>query len=311
MTMMHYTRTARNKAREYSSTIFYTRPNWRRLHVSRALSLGVGCFGVYTMATNRRITNDELIGKRFGRWTVIKCIDRVNYEFRWLCKCDCGGEKIVKTAKLLRGRSKSCGCLRKENTRQLHTKHGCSKTREFKIWLGIKARCNNPNVASFERYGGRGIKLCDRWNEFSNFLSDMGICPPQHSIERVDNDKGYSPDNCVWADRTAQNNNTRRNKFITHDGETLTVSQWARKLGMPTLDFRHRVSTGWSVAEIIETPVRGPRKPVTIGAHTHSITEWAQIFGISYGAMQHRLDRKWSEERLMKCLHNAEQLTLL
>jgi hypothetical protein len=137
----------------------------------------------------------------------------------WLCNCDCGGYAIVESTALLGGRTTSCGCRQSEVTvaRNVEmTTHGeaAAHTVEYTTWASMKARCNNPNFPKYHLYGGRGIKVCDRWvNDFSAFLEDMGRRPPNKtSIDRIDGDKGYEPGNCRWADDFEQNRNRKFNR---------------------------------------------------------------------------------------------------
>lgn len=126
------------------------------------------------------------------------------------------------------------------------------RERAYSTWAGMKARCSNPNEPGFRHYGGRGIAVCERWQEFEGFYADMGEPPDGYSLERIDNEKGYSPENCKWATRTEQNNNTRVNVRITALGQTLTATQWARRLGVPAgTIFNHR-SRGTHTNDLIE-----------------------------------------------------------
>jgi len=129
---------------------------------------------------------------------------------------------------------------------------------EYKIWVNIKQRCTNPNSSGFKRYGNRGITICEKWyNSFAAFFKDMGNRPsPEHTIERIDNNKGYSPDNCKWATKKEQANNRRNNHFITLYGWTLTIAQWSRFVNIGQSIICDRISEGWPPSKAIFTPVR-------------------------------------------------------
>lgn len=160
----------------------------------------------------------DITGQSFGRWTVLRCVStpRVNVQSRWLCVCECGKEGIVPFGNLRNGRSQSCGCKRVEIATKRLTKHGGSYSLEYYVWRSMRDRCNNPRNPYFHCYGGRGISVCERWqNDFEAFLEDMGPRPsPDLSIERIDNDQGYSPDNCKWATTIEQAHNQRHRKSL-------------------------------------------------------------------------------------------------
>lgn len=155
--------------------------------------------------------NPDLVGKRFNKWLVIKRIenDKKNNR-RYLCECECGTQKSVAAYRLTNGLSGACPHCRIKT-------HGMSYTDTFRIWSGILRRCLNPNFKAYKYYGGRGIKVCDRWlNSYENFLEDMGIRPVGLQIDRIDNDGNYEPNNCRWA--TAMQNNTNRNIIKNQKG---------------------------------------------------------------------------------------------
>lgn len=164
---------------------------------------------------------------------------------KWHCKCECGNVKIVSTAKLNNGHVKSCGCLAKTNA----VKHNAIGTREYITWTNIKARCTNPNNNSYYNYGGRGITVCDKWLEsFENFYEDMGNCPKGFSIERVNNNKGYNKNNCIWASSKTQSMNRRSNFIVNYKGEEKPLKQWCEDLNLEYKKVFARIKQlGWTI----------------------------------------------------------------
>lgn len=205
---------------------------------------------------NKRAGNfrDET-GKTYGQLTVLSYAGRDhNNSALWLCQCDCGQEQMTTTGTSLRtGNTSRClKCAdrwRRERVSEVCTTHGMSRAREYNTWRGIIDRCFNPSHKYYARYGGRGITMCDRWrNSFEAFLADMGPRPPGTELDRIDNDGPYTgpcPEypngNCRWVTRRVNSNNTKRTVLITHEGETLTMKEWAARTGIPygTLHARH------------------------------------------------------------------------
>lgn len=194
----------------------------------------------------------QLANRKFGRWTVIKEAENKGRHRAWICKCDCGNEKDVYQDHLVSGKSQSCGCFRTEKVsvvmREIKTKHNWYGTRLYKAWQSMKMRCTNPNNHNYENYGGRGIKLCEEWREFTPFKEwalNNGY-DDTLTIDRIDVNGNYEPSNCRWTTIAVQNNNKRNNRFVTYNGRTQTVSQWAEELNINRDTIYTRLNRGWS-----------------------------------------------------------------
>lgn len=200
----------------------------------------------------------DLIGNTYGRLTVISKLPSVPncHDSWWLCQCSCGNESSVRTTSLKMGDTKSCGCYSTE----LRTKHGENtkqgkKTKEYRTWDHMIQRCTNTNKPEYERYWGRGIKVCDRWRTYTLFLEDMGRAPSnKHSIDRINNDGNYEPGNCRWATPTEQVNNRCNTVWIEYKGERKTLTQWSRHLGINTGTLKFRLRN-WSIDKAFVTKV--------------------------------------------------------
>ncbi len=174
----------------------------------------------------------------------------------WECTCDCGKITNVDGYSLRKGLIKSCGCLLIEGTKLRFTKHGLCEKTTYNKWKSMLRRCYDPKSPAYKNYGGRGIKVCDRWRNFSNYYDDIGDIPKGLSIERIDNNTGYSPENCKIATRTEQNRNQRRNKKITYNGESLILIEWCEKLKLNYRSVASRLKRGWSVEKALTTPTK-------------------------------------------------------
>lgn len=189
--------------------------------------------------------------QRFGRLRVVVPDIRHKGRHSSICLCDCGNSKTVRVSELYNGNVASCGCLLKD------TIHGMCKAPEYGIWMALKQRCSNPNNSRFDAYKDRGV--CQRWQKsFEAFYQDMGPRPTsKHSIDRINNDGPYSPENCRWALPSQQARNKSNNINLTYQGKTQCLTDWARELNISRLALRSRIQVlGWSVERALTTPVR-------------------------------------------------------
>ena len=203
----------------------------------------------------------DLTGQKFGRLTVVeRLFERKNYSATfWLCTCECGKTDLrIRADYLKKGITTSCGCYRTENNAAVQTKHGLSRSDEYRIWRGMLDRCYNPNAENYPVYGGSGVAVCDEWKEsFETFYRDMGHRPSSvHSIDRKNNELGYSKENCRWATKIEQANNTRKNVFYSLNGVSRTLAAWCRELGINYVSVHSRLRLGMSFEEAIKVKSR-------------------------------------------------------
>lgn len=201
----------------------------------------------------------DLTGQVFGRLAVIEETERHKGQRYWRCRCVCGNVTDVVQQSLRKGKTYSCGCLHNEIIGAQRATHRRSRSPEFVAWVNMRLRCNNPHNISYPNYGGRGIEVCDRWqNDFAAFLKDVGERPsPEYTLERIDNNKNYGPDNCRWATWEEQGRNKRNNHYLTHNQETLTVADWAKRISVPQTVLRRRINQlKWSVEKALTFPYK-------------------------------------------------------
>lgn len=196
----------------------------------------------------RRREIEDLSGLRFGRLTTLDVAGRTNgRKTLWRCRCDCGAEIVVVSDSLKSGHTKSCGCLHSDIMREISTTHGHAGERIHSIWRGMKDRCNNPNRRMYKDYGERGIRVCPEWEEdfqeFYNWSMDNGYADDL-TVDRINNDEGYSPNNCRWATNKEQANNKRSCRYITFNGVTHNIAEWAKLFDMPQDRLRQRINRG-------------------------------------------------------------------
>jgi hypothetical protein len=204
----------------------------------------------------------DLTGQRFGRFIVLYREDFVKKsgkkETAYICKCDCGKTKKVAAYNLKNGHTQSCGCQSFENRIKARTTHHKTSTRIYRIWRGMKTRCENSNDYHYEFYGKRGIKVCNEWGKFESFY-DWAMAngyTEALTLERIDNNGNYEPQNCRWATVKEQCNNRRTSRFITHNNVSHTLAEWAKITNMQPGTLAYRLNSGWSINKALTTPVR-------------------------------------------------------
>jgi len=199
----------------------------------------------------------QLVGQRFGRLVVEAYAGSTHSGSRWRCLCDCGNYTETYGFALRDGTTQSCGCLSLQRLAEGRTTHGASHTAEYAVWEGMIQRCTNKNSANYKNYGAKGVRVSQRWRKFENFLADMGKRPsPKHMLERKNGKAGYNKFNCVWATRDVQNNNTSRNRYLTHNGQRQTVAEWAKSVGLNYNTLTKRLLLGWPLKKAIENAPR-------------------------------------------------------
>lgn len=242
----------------------------------------------------------DLSGRRFGRLSIIKKVpNRKATAATWLCRCDCGNEKIITGPNLRRGATKSCGCLRRDMMRAARTTHGGSYSPTYNAWSRMKGRCHNPNSDDFPDYGGRGITVCERWRDnYKAFLADMGQCPPEMSIDRINNDGNYEPSNCRWATATEQANNKRNVPLYEFNGQRLSVAEWSRHTGISTSVLSARLSRGWTIKRALTTPAKKcPPRLLEHNGEILPLTEWGRRLGTGPETIAMRIKAGWTVEQ--------------
>lgn len=201
----------------------------------------------------------QLEGQVFGRLTVMRRAGSKAGRVTWACMCECGSTVEVISNALTSGHTKSCGCWKDERNRSTPLKHGHARrgtklTPTYKTWQAMMTRCYNPKVKSYKDYGGRGVKVCDGWHYFENFLAYMGERPDDMTLDRIDSNGDYIPGNCRWATRIEQNRNTRNNKVVEFDGVRMTQSEFAERIGVNQTTVSYRLRNGWTPEQVANTP---------------------------------------------------------
>lgn len=252
----------------------------------------------------------DLTGQRFGRLVVLSKVKHdSDAKIWWYCRCDCGVEKDILGRNLRDGYTKSCGCLGKEilaeGRQRNNSKRGVddrSRTRLYRIWIGMRQRCGNPNDHAYPLYGGRGIFVCTEWESNFQAFKEWSYAngyTDKLTIDRIDGNKGYYPENCRWADMHTQQNNTSRNIRIVFCGEERTISEWAEFLGIPYQTIWHRYEKGFPIDQVLGLH-KMKKAGISCFGETHTLKEWSLITGIPSGTISNRIYRcGWSVEKAL------------
>lgn len=199
----------------------------------------------------------NLVGQKYGRLSVISRESNIGRWSAWLCYCECGKSLTVKTISLRSGNTKSCGCFRAETASTRFRKHGLKNSAEYKIWSLMRDRCNNPNNPKYEYYGGKGVTVCKRWDDFACFLADMGKRPTEgHTIDRKDGKLNYCPENCRWSTRKEQARNRSNTVMLTVEGIEKPLAEWAEIKNIPYDILKKRIWRGWDTERAINQDYR-------------------------------------------------------
>lgn len=265
----------------------------------------------------------DLTGQRFGKLIVIEKDKPFKTKsgqsvVKWICQCDCGNTTSVATALLRNGKTKSCGCLQKERAKEVNTKHGDYKERLYGIYKGMLDRCKNPNNPNYEKYGRRSISVCEEWTNSYLIFKEWALSHGYQdnlSIDRIDNDGNYCPENCRWADDFTQNNNTRKNVNITFNGETHSLSVWGKikPNGLSYDTLRSRLRDGWDIERTFTEPLHTGEKDakgglITVNGETHNITWWCKKTGINKSTYYRRIKNGWIIERALTEPHHERHI---
>lgn len=238
----------------------------------------------------------DITGLKSGLLTAIRPVSRhPKYGISWLCECECGGTKIVLANCLTQKTVRSCGCLLHNN--ESSVTHGLCRRHDkhpyYTIWSKMHDRCRNPNNLKWHRYGGRGIKVCERWKDFALFVKDMGERPDDTTLDRRDNDGDYTPENCRWATTQEQAENQEKTVWITYNGETKTLIGWEKVTGIKRTTLLYRLRAGWTPEQLLKTAVN---TNYTFRNKSQTVVEWANELGINVATLRQRLT-KWSVDK--------------
>lgn len=233
----------------------------------------------------------DLKNLRVNKLLVLRRVDNVGKQPAWLCLCDCGREHRVLGMHLRAADVTDCGCGTSQRISAARVQHGMTDTPEWAVWKSMRERCTVPTHKSWLSYGGRGITVCPEWNTFAQFYADMGPRPKGTTLDRIDNSKGYSPDNCRWATWKTQANNRRSNVYVTIDGVTCTLKQWADHFGVDYAVVKERRADGKGGLDLfLASPRRSYKRLISFDGRSMTIAAWAKYLKAPYITVWQRIN---------------------
>lgn len=252
------------------------------------------------MYTITKYGKPEWIGQKFNDLTVVRA-EHTPPNWKWVCKCKCGNEKLYSPYKVITGHTKSCGCAKVERchemTRKYRIKHGGNGERLHRIWCGMKQRCNNPDSKDYVDWGRRGVKVCEEWQKDYSVFREWALSNGYRedlTIDRIDVNGNYEPNNCRWIALEQQNRNKRNSVYVEFNGERKLLIEFCEELGLNYYTVYGRINQhGWSVEEALSIPIGSCSK-------RNSLKEKCKQIGIPYSTVQYRRNKLgWDEERAL------------
>jgi hypothetical protein len=250
------------------------------------------------------MATQDLIGRKFGRLTVIRRAEHDNRKYvYWSCQCDCGTIKKVRNDHLVNGKTVSCGCYIKELSSSLHGTHRMTGTRLYNVWSDMKTRCYNERTAAYKNYGGRGIKMCEEWLDFENFRKwakdngyDKTAARGECTIDRKNVNGNYEPSNCRFITMAEQAGNKRSAVSLTFNGETKSISQWSDETGIDRETIRTRLKRGYGAEKALTKSTDIYKYYATFDGITKPVKDWCKELGIPYKTIHYRLKNGMNPE---------------
>ena len=234
----------------------------------------------------------DLTNLRVNKLRVIRRVDNVGKQPAWLCRCDCGNERRVLGMHLRAANVTDCGCGLSARLRAAQMTHGMTNSPEWRAWTSMVQRCTVPTHKSWKHYGGRNLTVCPEWASFEQFYADMGSRPEGTSLDRIDNEQGYTPDNCRWATSKEQQNNRRSNVHVTIDGVTRTLKQWAEHFGISYAVVKERRAGGKDGVDLfLSSPRRSYKRLISFDGKQLTVTAWAKLLNTPYITVWQRINQ--------------------